>query len=459
MDPLSLIVGILFGAGAAATVAIWLGRTAREAAILAARQAAERDLAVAQEQVRAADGERRRLTAECERLSTLLDGERRRAEALGRDLARTTSDLANERQAGEDRATEQHQARILLKSEFENLANRLLEEKGKALASQQQVQLDAVLGPLRERLKGFEETVTKTYDAENRDRASLLDLLKRLGDSQVKLGKEAESLSRALSGESKVQGDWGEMILENLLQSVGLEAGREYQIQESHTSDGGSRLRPDVVIYLPDNKAVVVDSKVSINAFIDYTRAEADEARSLALAAHGASVRNHIKDLAGKRYQDVLQARSLDFVVLFVPSEAAFHAAIGPNPGLYNEAYAKGIILASPTTLLATLKVVAHVWQAEKQNLNAQRIAEEAGKLLDKFVGFAKEFHQVGERLKQAQEAFDGAKGKLETGRGNLVGKAKTLSRLGAKRGKADKELDLLPGGEDDGDTEEPGLR
>ena len=139
---------------------------------------------------------------------------------------------------------------------------------------------------------------------------------------------------------------------------------------------------------------------------------------------------------------------------------AAFHAAIGPNPALYNEAYAKGIILASPTTLLATLKVVAHVWQAEKQNLNAQRIAEEAGKLLDKFVGFAKEFHQVGERLKQAQEAFDGAKGKLESGRGNLVAKAKALSRLGAKRGKADKELDLLPGGEDDGvEPEEPGLR
>lgn len=402
-----------------------------------------------------------RITLQTEKDSLSLAGENLRERltaALGQQ-AKLSADLENERQATLERQAEIEKSRQHLRTEFENLANRLLEEKGKVLFAENKTQLDAVLTPLKERMKGFEDLVTKTYDQENRDRASLLDLVKRLGDSQVKLGKEAENLSRALSGESKIQGDWGEMILENLLQGVGLTEGREYQVQEHHVAEDGSRLRPDVVVYLPDDKAIVVDSKVSISAFATYTRAETEDLRTQALRAHSASVRGHIKDLAGKKYQDVVKGRSLDFVILFIPAEAAFHAAIGQDPELYNDAFARGIVLASPSTLLATLKVVAHVWQHEKQNENAQRIALEAGRMFDKFQAFAKDLMQIGERLVQAQAAYDAAKAKLTDGNGNLAKRAQTLMKLGAKTSKTDSKVEAFLGTateNSDDDTSEP---
>jgi DNA recombination protein RmuC len=389
-----------------------------------------------------------RTSLQSEKDALVLAGEtlrERLSAALGQQ-AKLSADLENERRVAAERQAEVERSRQHLRAEFENLANRLLEEKGKVLFAENKTQLDAILTPLKERMKGFEDLVTKTYDQENRDRASLLDLVKRLGESQVKLGKEAENLSRALSGESKVQGDWGEMILENLLQGVGLTEGREYQVQEHHVAEDGSRLRPDVVVYLPDDKAIVVDSKVSISAFVAYTRAETEDLRTQALRAHCASVRGHIKDLAGKKYQDVVKGRSLDFVLLFIPSEAAFHAAIGQDPELYNDAFSRGIVLASPSTLLATLKVVAHVWQHEKQNENAQRIAQEAGRMFDKFQAFAKDLMQIGERLSQAQAAYDAAKSKLTEGNGNLAKRAQTLMKLGAKASKTDSKVDAFLG-------------
>jgi DNA recombination protein RmuC len=432
VDALSLILGLVVGGGSVAVASLlWRSAATREQAVLA-------------EQARA-------LAAEVERLREAT----RLAEAGRRDAETARARAEAELEHGHRDAT---QAREALRNEFENLANRLFEEKGRLLAAEHRQGLEGVLTPLRDRLKQFEDTVTRTNDQENRDRASLLDLLKRLGESQVKLGHEAETLSRALSGESKVQGDWGEMILENLLQGVGLVEGREYEVQQSHTGEDGCRLRPDIVINLPDGKAVVIDSKVAITAFLEWTRADDPEVRARAMAAHAASIRSHIRDLAGKRYQDVLQARSLDFVILFVPSEPAFHAALAADPGLYDEAWRQAIVLASPTTLLATLKVVAHVWQHEKQNANAARIAAEAGKLLDKFVAFARELDQVGDRLRQAQESFDGAKAKLETGRGNLVNRAKALAKLGAKLNRADKANGLLALDDvEDADDESPG--
>lgn len=432
VDPLSLTLGAILG-GALVVVVTLLRRGSA-----ATRQA------VLAEQARA-------LAAEAAHLREAGQvAESRRREA---DTARVRAEAELELTRRD--ATQSHET---LRAEFENLANRLLEEKGRVLATEQKRGLEGALAPLRDRLKQFEDTVTRVYDQENRDRASLLDLLRRLGESQNRLGREAETLSRALTGESKVQGDWGEMILEHLLQGVGLTEGREYHVQRSHTADDGARLRPDVIIDLPDGKAVVVDSKVAITAYVAWIRAETVEARTSALAAHVASVRGHIRDLAGKRYQEVLTSRSLDFVILFVPSEPAFHAALAADPGLYEEAWRHAIVLASPTTLLATLKVVAHVWQHEKQNANAARIAEEAGKLLEKFIGFARELDVVGERLRQAQESFDGAKAKLETGRGNLVGKAKALARLGAKLNRADRNNAILAlDEEDDGNGDAAG--
>jgi DNA recombination protein RmuC len=409
MDPLGLLVGLVAGliisGGAAAWVVRWLH--ARQAAL--EHQAAEQARLLAEAHTTVA-----RQTAEIEHLQ------------------RTLAD----RQA-------------TLRTEFENLANRLLEDKGRALAAEQRSGLELAVAPLRDRIKEFEEKVNRTYDAESRDRAALLDLLKRVDLGQVRLGKEAESLSRALTGQAKVQGDWGEMILENLLNAVGLVEGREYAVQQSHTGEDGARLRPDVVLYLPEDKAVVVDSKVAITAFVAAGRAEDPAERERWLDEHVAAVRNHLRDLAQKRYQDTVPGRTLDFVIAFIPVEAAFHAALARDPGLYEEAHRKGIVLASPTTLLATLRVVAHVWLHERQNANAQKIAAEAGKLLDKLVGFTRDLHGLGERLGQAQAAYADACAKLETGRGNVIAKAKALVRLGAKPARND-ELMALGSGDDD---------
>lgn len=357
--------------------------------------------------------------------------------------ARAQAEAAAAREQDAARTREQ------LRSEFEGLAARLLDEKGRAMLADSKVGLEGVLNPLRERIKEFEDKVARVYDQENRDRTSILEALKRVDLSQARLGHEAETLSRALSGQSKVQGDWGEMILENMLQSAGLQEGREYVVQASHTGEDGGRLRPDVVINLPDGKAVVVDSKVSLTAFLAATAATDEAARDLALAAHRASLRAHVKGLAGKSYQDVVGDRHLDFTVLFMPSEPAFHAALSRDPGIYDEAMRQGVVLASPTTLLATLRVVALVWSHEKQNANAQRIAEEAGRLLDKLAGFVEELDGVGARLDQARDAWSGARAKLSTGRGNLLTRAQKLHELGARVGKGGRAQEVLGLGEE----------
>jgi DNA recombination protein RmuC len=310
--------------------------------------------------------------------------------------------------------------------------------------------LEALLRPLAEKLRDFEARVEKTYDQENRDRASLLEALRRMQDTQARLHADAESLTRALTGESKAQGDWGEMILERILETAGLTEGREYDLQVSHQDEQGGRKRPDALVYLPGHRAVVVDAKCSLTAFVEAARAVTPEAREAALDAHVASVRAHVRGLAGKSYTDVLSQRTLDIVLLFVPSEAAFHATLARAPGLYEEAFRQRVVLCSPTTLLAALQLVGHVWRTERQNANAQRIAEEAGRLLEKLAAFVEDLDGVGTRLAQAQDAFLAARAKLSTGRGNLLRKAQSIAELGAPvKSERAREL-LLRAGEDD---------
>jgi DNA recombination protein RmuC len=310
-----------------------------------------------------------------------------------------------------------------------------------------------LLGPVGERLKAFEEKIERTYLEENRDRASLLRELKLLQEAQATLSKQADGLSRALTGDSKVQGDWGELVLERVLETAGLTAGQEYDLQVSHVDEEGGRKRPDALVYLPDDRAIVVDAKCSLTAFVEAMRADDPAERDAALDRHLASLRAHVKGLAGKSYTDVLQQRTLDIVLLFVPNEAAFHAAISRAAGLYEEAFRQGVVLCSPTTLLAALRLIAHVWRSEKQNANAQRIADEAGKLLDKLSDFVGDLDQLGARLDQAQASFALAKGKLQTGRGNAMKRAADLAKLGA-RVKQDKLQPLLHAAGDDEDDE-----
>ncbi len=476
MEPLSLGLGLVLGLGIGGGAVFLAWRLANRTAALAQ----ERERTVLAEQIRVRDeqlaAERQRTQIAAESATAAQTGratalaERTAAETrlgeLAAALALRENDLAalrdrftvadsertrlaaaldHERRAAEERLAEAERARTALRAEFENLANRLLEEKGKALLVEQRSGLDALLTPLRERITAFEAQVARTYDSENRDRASLLDLLKRLDAAHLKLGKEAESLTRALTGEAKTQGDWGEMILENLLALSGLAEGREYAVQESHRAEDGLRhLRPDVVLHLPGDKAVVIDSKVAITAFVESTRADDPEARANALAAHRNAVRAHIKALAGKHYHDVVGGRALDFVLMFIPSEAAFHAVIAQDPAIYNEAFNQGIVLASPTTLLATLRVVAHVWRSERQNANAQKIAEEAGRMLEKLAGFLGDLDDLGAGLTKAQAGYEQARAKLATGKGNLVGRAQKLVDLGARLNRSAKVQDAL---------------
>ena len=319
-----------------------------------------------------------------------------------------------------------------LRAEVELLAGRLLDEKGKAMLDRSHERLRFLLDPVAERLRSFEAKVEKVYGDDRTDRAALREQLRLLQETQARLHEDAEGLARALTGDSKAQGDWGELVLERILETAGLTEGREFDLQLSRNDEEGGRKRPDAVVYLPANRAVVVDAKCSLTAFVEAMRAEGEE-REAALDRHLGSVRRHVKELAAKDYQDVLRQRTLDIVLLFVPNEAAFHAALAREAGLYEEAFRQGVVLCSPTTLLAALRLIAHVWRSEKQNVNAQRIAEEAGKLLEKLGAFVDDLDQVGARLDQAKGAFQDARSKLATGRGNVMKRAADLQRLGAR--------------------------
>ena len=381
------------------------------------------------------------------------------ARKLGEERVRLASELEGERRSARERLEETVRNREQVRAEVEKLAGRVLEEKGKALLDRNQTSLKALLDPLGEKLRTFEAKVEKTYDQENRDRARLLESLRILQDTQARLHQDAEALTRALTGDSKAQGDWGELVLERVLETAGLTEGREYDLQLSHTDDAGGRKRPDALVYLPGNRVVVVDAKCSLTAFVEASRAVTPEAREAALDAHVASIRAHVKGLAAKSYQDVVRERTVDIVLLFVPNEAAFHAAISRAAGLYEEAFRQRIVVCSPTTLLAALQLISHVWRSERQNANAQEIAEEAGRMLEKLAAFVEDLDGVGRRLDQAREGYDAARSKLDTGRGNVLGKARAIVRLGA-RVKTEKVQSLLgQGAEEDEaqDGEEPG--
>jgi DNA recombination protein RmuC len=382
----------------------------------------------------------------------------RTAEArnLGEERVRLAAELDGERRSARERLEEAVRNREQVRAEVEKLAGRVLDEKGKALLDRNQTSLKALLDPLGEKLRTFEAKVEKTYDQENRDRARLLESLRILQDTQAKLHQDAEALTRALTGDSRAQGDWGELVLERVLETAGLTEGREYDLQLSHTDDAGGRKRPDALVYLPGGRVVVVDAKCSLTAFVEASRAVTPEAREAALDAHVASIRAHVKGLAAKSYQDVVQERTVDIVLLFVPNEAAFHVAISRAAGLYEEAFRQRIVVCSPTTLLAALQLISHVWRSEKQNANAQEIAAEAGRMLEKLAAFVEDLDGVGRRLDQARESYDAARNKLDAGRGNVLGKARAIVRLGA-RVKSEKVQDLLGGGGEEDEADDGG--
>lgn len=354
---------------------------------------------------------------------------------------RVQTQIEQQQQAHAEQIALLNQARQNLGEQFQNLANQILEEKSRRFSEQNRQELDQLLNPLSEKLQGFSQLVQNTYEKEAKERLTLENELKRLQQLNARLHQDAQALTQALTGSrNKSQGNWGEMILEKVLENSGLVKGREYFVQSGGRqtdSDGESRyLQPDVLINLPDNKQIIVDSKVSLTAYVRYTRAESPEAAEAELAAHLASVHQHIKELAAKRYSDIEGLVSLDFVFMFVPVEPAYLLALQQDPELFQTCFDQRIILVGPSTLLATLRTVANIWRHEYQNRHALQIASEGGKLYDKFVGFVETLEKVGKNLQQAQDSYQTAYKQLYSGRGNLVDRVEKLHQMGVKAGK-----------------------
>lgn len=347
---------------------------------------------------------------------------------------------AERRQSADKLSTLQQsaqEAKAVLSDQFKNLANEILEEKSRRFAEQNQQNLDTLLKPLQEKLIDFRKQVDETYQSEARERFALKQEVEKLAGLNLRMTDETRALTNALKGESKTQGDWGELVLETILENSGLRKGEEYVVQDTQTISDGSRLQPDVVIRLPESKHLVIDSKVSITAYTRYMQSDDEDVKISELNSHVLSIKQHIQGLSAKNYQDLYGVGSIDFVLMFIPIEPAFLAAMRHAPEIYQDALKKNIVIVCPSTLLATVRTVAHLWRQEQQNRNAQEIARQCASLYDKFVGFVEDLDKVGQRLEQAQVSYSDAVGKLKTGRGNLIRTAENVKKLGVKPNKS----------------------
>ncbi|MEH6629872.1 MAG: DNA recombination protein RmuC [Halopseudomonas aestusnigri] len=349
--------------------------------------------------------------------------------------SRTT--LEKEREAQTEKLQILDDARAKLTEQFENLANKILDEKSKKFTEQNKQGLETLLNPLKENIQVFQKKVEETYDKESKERFSLHKEVQRLADLNKQVSEDTHNLTKALKGQSQTQGAWGEMILEMVLEKSGLSKGREYDVQQSLNTEEGKRYRPDVIVHLPNGKDIVIDSKVSLTAYERYHSSEDEALIAAALAEHVTSIQNHVRDLSKKSYQDLETIRSLDYVLLFMPIEGAFSAAVQHQPDLVGQALEKNVVIVTPSTLLLALRTVENIWRYENQNQNAQKIAERAGKLYDKFVGFADDLTKIGDFLNKAQHSHDEAFKKLSSGRGNIVRQVDQLQKMGAKTSKA----------------------
>jgi len=357
--------------------------------------------------------------------------------SLEKKLSELTTRLDAERHQAEEKIAVLNDARERLTIEFKVLAERILEEKGKTFADRNRDQMDGLIGPLREQLGDFKKRVEDVYDKESRDRAALLNEIGHLKHLNERIGKDALNLTNALKGDVKTLGGWGEVILERILEASGLEKGRAYETQVSLTASTGSRYQPDVIVHLPEGRDVIVDAKVSLKDYERYHASSDATVRAVAIKAHLASLRAHLKGLSEKHYEDLEGIRTLDFVLMFVPIEAAFFSALEHDHTLFTEAFEQNVILVSPSTLLVTLRTIHNMWRNADQNKNALEIARQAGGLYDKFVGFIDVLETVGQQLDRAREAHRTGMARLCHGRGNLVRRAEQLKALGVKTNKS----------------------
>ena len=352
-------------------------------------------------------------------------------------LAKKENDFDNLLDRTKEQKEEINQLQEKFSKEFENLANKILEEKTQKFTEQNKENLKNILSPLQDKILHFEKKVEDTHKESIDYHAALRQQILGLREMNAQMSKETINLTKALKGDSKMQGNWGELVLERVLEKSGLEKGREYEVQQSFTSEDGGRILPDVIINLPDGKKMVVDSKVSLTAYERYVNEEDDIQQNIYLKEHVNSVKRHVEQLSDKRYQDIYQMESPDFVLLFIPIEPAFALALQEDLNLYNKAFEKNIVIVTPSTLLATLRTIDSMWTNQKQQENAIEIARQAGALYDKFEGFVSDLIKIGKKMDEAKVEYSSAMNKLTEGKGNLVTSAEKLKKMGAKAKKA----------------------
>ncbi|MFL9845729.1 DNA recombination protein RmuC [Flavobacterium rhizosphaerae] len=354
-------------------------------------------------------------------------------DALSVQLTKKEADFDNLMERMREQRSETEQLREKFTKEFENLANRILEEKSTKFTEQNRENLKNILSPLQEKIHLFEKKVEDTHKESIDYHAALRQQILGLREMNEVMSRETLNLTRALKGDTKMQGNWGELVLERVLEKSGLEKDREYFVQQRHTDDEGSRVIPDVVINLPDGKKMVVDSKVSLVAYERYVNEEDDPLRLVHLKEHINSIKKHVEQLGEKNYHDLYKIESPDFVLLFIPIEPAFAIALNEDNTLYNRAFERNIVIVTPSTLLATLRTIDSMWANQKQQENAYEIARQAGALYDKFEGFIGDLTKVGVKMRDAQNEYQGAMNKLFEGRGNIVTSIEKLKKMGAK--------------------------
>ena len=335
----------------------------------------------------------------------------------------------------ETRKTEIEELQKRLTTEFENIASKILKERSDEFSVSNHKNLSEILNPLKEKIQLFEKKVDETYDKELRDKISLKEEVKKLTELNARVSQEANNLTKALKGDVKKQGNWGEVVLERVLERSGLTKGQEYEREEVVEGANNQVLRPDVIIHLPDNKHIIIDSKVSLVAYERLVSCENDEERNGHVKEHIASLRQHVRLLSEKNYQNAQNLNTPDFVLMFLPIEACFSAAMQNDTELFSFAWERKIVIVSPTTLLATLRTIASIWKQENQTKNAQEIARLSGTLYDKFVGFAQDMEKIKTSIDRATVAYDDAMKKMKTGNGNIIRTAEKIKELGAKTG------------------------
>ncbi|MGA9637782.1 DNA recombination protein RmuC [Flavobacterium sp.] len=371
-------------------------------------------------------------------------------DSLAIQLSKKEVDFENLWERNKEQKEEVEKLQEKFTKEFENLANKILDEKSNKFTEQNKENMKNILTPLQDKIQLFEKKVEDTHKESIDYHSALRQQILGLREMNLQMSKETLNLTKALKGDSKMQGNWGELVLERVLEKSGLEKGREYEVQQSFTAEEGNRVFPDVVINLPDGKKMIVDSKVSLTAYEKYINEEDDELRIIYLKEHTNSIKRHVEQLGNKNYQDLYQIESPDFVLLFIPIEPAFAIALNEDTSLYNKAFEKNIVIVTPATLLATLRTIDSMWTNQKQQENAFEIARQAGALYDKFEGFLSDLIKIGKKIDESKIEYSGAMNKLFEGKGNLIVSVEKLKKMGAKAKKSLPENILARADKDD---------